>query len=165
MNQKRVRDILIVLLILVIVKFGINYCYENNLFSISHIKYNLYVNGLEKIDSEKLNSVINESQDELSIIYMGRESCPVCVELFPNIKAIFKEFEEITLNTSTVQINQYYFDSEQNNDALGQQLRKQINANTVPVIILVKNGTIELFESDRLALVDYLEEFEKELKY
>lgn len=164
MNQKHVRDILIVLLILLIAKFGINYCYENNLFSISHIKYNFYVNSLEKIDSEELNLVINESYDEISIIYMGRESCPVCVELLPNIKAIFKKFDETTVNASTVQINQYYFDSEQNNDALGQQLRKQINATTVPVIILVKDGTVELFESDSLALVDYLEEFEKKLK-
>lgn len=163
MFQKRLRDIIIILLILIVAKFGINYCYENDMFSLDHIKYTHYVNSLEAIDSEQLNDLVNQTQDEINIVYMGRKTCPVCVKLLPQISTVFETYNQITLNGTKNEIYQYYFDSEKNQTALAKQIREKIGANTVPVIIIIKDGNITLFDSDSLILSDYLEEFERQL--
>ncbi len=148
---------------MLVVKLGINYCYEKEYFSIDHWRYNYSISSMENIDSTEFNALVTKSENEVNLIYMGRESCPVCVELLPNIKTIFEKFDILELPSGKIKINQYYFDSEQNRTELAQQTRELIEANTVPAIIIIKNGEISLFESDSLMLNDYIEKFEKEL--
>lgn len=160
MEQRRLKDILVIVIILIIAKIAIAYCYEQKLFSVEHIKYNFYINSMENIDSEEFSNIILNSEQGVQIIYMGRESCPVCIDLFPKIKTIFNKFQTFDMNGEEVKVNQYYFDSEKNKTNLAQQIRNEINADTVPVIIVVKEGKVVLFDSSSLVLLDYVEKFE-----
>ena len=91
---------------------------------------------------------------------MGRESCPSCIDLLPRIKNIFAIYETAKINGQNIDVKQYYYDSEINNDKQKQKLKDQFAITTVPVILIIKSGDVILFEGDDLALNDYLSVFE-----
>ena len=68
---------------------------------------------MNEITTSQFNTLLinNQNDSSVTLIYMGRESCPVCIELLPQIKQHFKENQ---LLNNGEKVTQYYFDSEKN---------------------------------------------------
>ena len=143
------------LVVLLALKFGINYAYEEGYFDPENIKYTLQTMDMEKIDTEQFGELIQsaETSSEPAIIYMGRMSCPVCIDLMPEIKAILKE-NEVTADGEKVK--QVYFDSEKYKSTESKAIRDSIEANYVPSIIVINKG-VTVLDSDDISLGDISE--------
>lgn len=77
-NNKIVAKLILLTLSLILIIFGI-YTYNSN--------YEIYMYLQNNIDTEKLNSLISNI-DSNATIYIGRKTCPSCINLFPKSKQI-----------------------------------------------------------------------------
>ena len=141
-----IKELIILLVVLILLKWGINFIYEEGYFSPKNVKYSFTTMQMTNIDTAQLSSFIeNVTDNDVILIYMGRRTCPVCVELLPKINSIFKENKKLT--TGEV-IQQYYFDSEKYKSEESKALRESIKANYVPSIILIAYGEVLVFDAD-----------------
>lgn len=99
------------------------------------IEKNTYIKDVrlfEQINSEKADKLLSE--ENLAIVYIGRETCPYC-------RKFVKKLAELTheLNTTI-----YYINSENLSDSEISSFRKKYNIVTVPGFIVGKNGKTEV---------------------
>lgn len=165
----RTKEIIIILVVLVVIKLGISAFYDTDKFSFDQLKYSFYTSTMDKMDTKGLENLLAQDEerdggDNITIIYMGRDSCPYCVKLISRINQIFNNSKSIKLGENSVKINRYYFDSEKNDNKKTRELRESIGVEFVPTIIVIKNGNVSLFKTERLEEKDYLAEFSKVLE-
>ncbi|MGY3778992.1 conjugal transfer protein TraF [Isobaculum melis] len=78
--------------------------------------------------------------DERSLIYIGRKDCPVCQKFYPELEQM----------VSAEKINVYAYDTSKDVKKHLEELNQftgQLGIQTVPAVLVVKNGeVIEIFE-------------------
>ena len=85
-----------------------------------------------KILSEEADKLL--SNENLAVIYIGRETCPYCRKFAKKLSGLVNE-----INTTI-----YYVDSNNLSDDEIQSFREKYNIATVPGFIVSKNGNIEV---------------------
>lgn len=164
MNLKNIhmKELLFLLMILVLLKVGINAAYASGYFSPENIKYTFITMQMKDIDTIEFDKLLHENQNDPVMIYMGRMTCPVCVDLLSTIRTIFVENKKLK-DGKTVQ--QYYFDSEKYKSEESKALRESIGANYVPSIILIDSGKVQVFDADDIRAKDFSSEIANLLNY
>ena len=94
--------------------------------------YKYHIKLFEIISSEKADNLL--SSEDLSIIYIGRETCPFC-------RKFAKKLSELT---NKINKTIYYINSEDFSDTNLQSFREKYNIKTVPGFIVSKNKKIEV---------------------
>ncbi len=123
-NNKIVAKIILLTLSLILIIFGI-YTYNSN--------YEIYMYLQNNIDTEKLNSLISNI-DSNATIYIGRKTCPSCINLFPKSKQIFKNEKK----------NVYYYNTDKNRmEKLFLSAMEGLGIDGVPTILIIENGNIK----------------------
>jgi len=142
-----IKELIILLIILILLKIGVNIIYEKEIFTIENINYSITTLQMEQITTAEFSEILKSSNDNISpvIVYMGRKSCPACVELLPIICSILEENDTLANGDD---VKQYYFDSEKNKNEETQKLRESIGAKFVPSIIVIQGREISVFDSD-----------------
>ena len=165
MNLKNVhfKELLFLLVILVLLKFGINVIYDSGYFSPENIKYTFSTMKMESINTTEFGELLQtKNQNEPVLIYMGRITCPVCVDLLPKIQTTFSENQKLK-NGKAVQ--QYYFDSKKYKSEESKALRESINANYVPSVILIDSSEVFVFDADDIRESDFSSKIANLLSY
>ena len=85
-----------------------------------------------KILSEEADKLL--SNEDLTIVYIGRETCPYCRKFAKKLSGLVSE-----INTTI-----YYVDSNNFSDNGLSSFREKYNIVTVPGFIVRKNGEIEV---------------------
>jgi|LSQX01.3.fsa_nt_gb hypothetical protein len=123
-NNKIVAKLILLTLSLILIIFGI-YTYNSN--------YEIYMYLQNNIDTEKLNSLISNI-DSNATIYIGRKTCPSCINLFPKSKQIFKNEKK----------NVYYYNTDKNRmEKLFLSAMEGLGIDGVPTILIIENGNIK----------------------
>ena len=85
-----------------------------------------------KILSEEADKLL--SNESLSVVYIGRETCPYCRKFAKKLSGLVNE-----INTTI-----YYIDSDNFSDNELKSFREKYNIVTVPGFIVSKNGKFEV---------------------
>ncbi len=158
----KIKEVILILLVLVVIKFGISILYNKSEFSIKNLKYSLYTSSLESLNTEELEAAVTDlsiDDEDISLIYVGRLTCPYCVEHISHIKDIFENFKKISVGGEEIKVKQFYFDSEKYNTIEALKIRDEIGAKYVPTIILINKGKISIFSSEEIGADEYLNNF------
>lgn len=91
------------------------------------------VSLFKKILSEEADKLL--SNEDLAVIYIGRETCPYC-------RKFVKKLSELATEIS---ITIYYVDSNNFADNEMNSFREKYNILTIPGFIIRKNGEIEVY--------------------
>lgn len=90
------------------------------------------VKSFKKILSSETESLLSE--EDLVVIYIGRETCPYCRKFANKLSGLVDE-----INTTI-----YYIDSANSSDSGLSSFREKYEIVTVPGFIVKKNGEIEV---------------------
>ena len=99
---------------------------------IEEYSYEEDVSLFTKIISEEADKLL--SNEDLAVVYIGRETCPYCRKFAKKLSGLFSE-----INTTI-----YYVDSNNFSDNNLKSFREKYNIVTVPGFIVRKNGEIEV---------------------
>lgn len=99
---------------------------------IEEYNYKEDVSLFTKILSNEADKLL--SNDDLAVIYIGRETCPYCCKFAKKLSRLISE-----INTTI-----YYVDSNNFSDNELNSFREKYNIVTVPGFIVCKNGEIEV---------------------
>lgn len=99
---------------------------------IEEYNYKEDVSLFTKILSEEADKLL--SNENLAVIYIGRETCPYCRKFAKKLSGLVSEIN------STI----YYVDSNNLSDSELSSFREKYNIVTVPGFIVGKNGEIEV---------------------
>lgn len=150
--QFRLKDIILVLVVLIGMKFLINGIYTDTI-SIEKLKYLTYTKTIPSLDESNLEQIVLaiESEKEIpdQIIYFGRSSCPYCVESIQKIKNIFDQYELMQIEEGTKIIKKYYFNTDKYDTNKVTKLRNDIGVNYIPSIIIIKKWSSNSFYTRR----------------
>lgn len=103
------------------------------------------VSLFKKILSEEADKLL--SNEDLTVIYIGREACPYC-------RKFVKKLSELSNEISTTI---YYVDSSDFDDNGINSFREKYNITTVPGFIILKNREIEVYCDSSLPKNEILE--------
>lgn len=138
MKQKRFKQAGAVFLIIIAV-----WCIVGFASKISGaVRYDAAVKQMETIDSTQLEALLKHKQEEIALIYLGRKTCPDCVNAISDIETIFQQNQ--TLNNGE-SVAQYYFDTEANQDEKAASLRKLLNIQVVPSVVVVRGEDVKVY--------------------
>ena len=142
------------MLIFLLAKWGVNVIYEEGFLYPDNIRYTIATLQMESINVDEFSELIapEAGNTETTLIYMGRKTCPVCVDLMPEIKSILAENETLADGTKT---QQYYFDSGKYKSERTKELRDSIGADYVPSIIVVQNETVNVYDADSIGTGEF----------
>ena len=99
---------------------------------IEEYSYEEDVSLFTKIISEEADKLL--SNEDLAVVYIGRETCPYCRKFAKKLSGLFRE-----INTTI-----YYVDINNFSDNNLKSFREKYNIVTVPGFIVSKNGEIEV---------------------
>lgn len=93
--------------------------------------YQFNVRKLTRVNVEQVSEMF--SNNDSGIIYVGRSTCPGCVEFVPKLN------EALSNNSSNTTV--YYFDTDRNRelDNFGVIVEK-LGVETVPTLVIIENG-------------------------
>lgn len=107
----------------------------------------------KSINSDEVFSLLDDSENE-NTLYVGRETCPHCSTFAPKLIEAIKQ-ENVLV---------YYYDTSvaraDNVDKLNE-LMEILNVKSVPALLKIKNGTVEMRLSDYKnldAIVDFIKQ-------
>ena len=149
------KKVCFLLVILVVLKIGIGFFYENDYFSIEKLNYLSKTITMNQIETVELEALIDSNPNEILMVYFGRDTCPYCVENITKVKKIFDIYEQ------SAQVKMYYLDTKKNNDYSTQKLKENLGIEYVPTIVVLKDDKKMLFGSEEFVLSDYEVAFEK----
>lgn len=113
----------------------------------------VYVNATEKmatLDTTQLEEILNGEQEEVTLIYMGRKTCPDCVQAIGDIKKMFQNNQTLA---DGQHVAQYYFDTDANRDENAAAIRESLDIYTVPSVLVVRGDDVTV-HSKRFAQID-----------
>lgn len=149
-----IKEIFFLLVFLVALKFGITAIYNAEWFSHpEYIKYAWDVRNLDKLDVDQFIKISEEdNSDKTFLIYIGRKSCPVCVELLPKIKNVLNENEQVS---EKQQRKIYYFDSEKYDSEKTSQIRESFGIKTVPSILVLNGSSFSVYDAKSIGAEEF----------
>lgn len=156
------KNILIIVVVLLAMKFGINIAYDNGYFSPDQWRYSYLTMSMQKIDTNEFKDILQRSSQDIYMIYVGRNTCPTCIESIDNVKNIFDYYEEVG-KKEDISIKLCYFDTKQYNDSIAVDLRKSLGIDYIPTIVATQNKKVFLFDSDNFALSDCEDVFKESI--
>ncbi|AOA03478.1 thioredoxin family protein [Carnobacterium maltaromaticum] len=138
----------IVIFVLALITFGtvLTVKYSDKLL------YFCNVSSLKKLDTNDLKSLTK--QEGTHIVYIGRPTCEYCIDFVPKLNKVVKE--------TNLEVN--YYDTDKNRKDLQMtELLTELNVETVPAVIVVKDKTVvKQINPTKLSAIDLENEF---LKY
>lgn len=138
----------IVIFVLALIMFGtvLTVKYSDKLL------YFCNVSSLKKLDTNDLKSLTK--QEGTHIVYIGRPACEYCIDFVPKLNKVVKE--------TNLEVN--YYDTDKNRKDLQMtELLTELNVETVPAVIVVKDKTVvKQINPTKLSAIDLENEF---LKY
>lgn len=94
--------------------------------------YNGYMFFQKSINPKELNALIKN--DNNAVIYIGKNTCSDCLNLFSKIKKILQNQN----------IETFYLDANKNRDEdLFKSVLQKLEVEMVPTILIIKNGVVE----------------------
>lgn len=88
---------------------------------------------LTDIDSDQLTNLLDE-ESELQYLYIGRPTCPICVEFQPILEEVIQEEE----------IDVYYYNTDvarEENSSILSEMMENLDVTSVPTLMAIENGT------------------------
>ncbi|WP_413497473.1 thioredoxin family protein [Carnobacterium maltaromaticum] len=138
----------IVIFVLALITFGtvLTVKYSDKLL------YFYNVSSLKKLDTNDLKSLTK--QEGTHIVYIGIPTCEYCIDFVPKLNKVVKE--------TNLEVN--YYDTDKNRKDLQMtELLTELNVETVPAVIVVKDKTVvKQIKPTKLSAIDLENEF---LKY
>ena len=138
----------IVIFVLALITFGtvLTVKYSDKLL------YFYNVSSLKELDTNDLKSLTK--QEGTNIVYIGRPTCEYCIDFVPKLNKVVKE--------TNLEVN--YYDTDKNRKDLQMtELLTELNVETVPAVIVVKDKTVvKQINPTKLSAIDLENEF---LKY
>lgn len=138
----------IVIFVLALITFGtvLTVKYSDKLL------YFCNVSSLKKLDTNDLKSLTK--QEGTHIVYIGIPTCEYCIDFVPKLNKVVKE--------TNLEVN--YYDTDKNRKDLQMtELLTELNVETVPAVIVVKDKTVvKQIKPTKLSAIDLENEF---LKY
>lgn len=97
-------------------------------YAYKETEYAIAIKKLNKIEHQEISSLIDRSENENIIIYIGRETCPFCKMFVPKLT------QAVTETNSSVN----YIDTE-NKDTTLLDFANKYNINEIPKLIVLSN--------------------------
>ena len=122
------RKLVYITVFLIIFIFVIRYVSKHNI--LAEIRYELFTKTMSDINSKQLLDIEVNSKDENYIIYVGRKSCPDCIEIIKKINSLKDLFEEDNYEF-------YYFDTDKyKNEVDFQEALDLYDIDFIPTVVI-----------------------------
>ena len=148
------------LMVLLVAKFGISYLYNQDM-SLDKIKYQFYTASLEEINTQDLKAILEEKANSIYLIFVGRDTCPTCIDTIGNVSQIFSKCDDNLEGEYTV--FKCYYNTKKYNEKAAVELRNDLGIKYIPAILVVKNGDMFKFDEENLVVSDYLDIFQNDI--
>lgn len=122
------RKLVYITVFLIIFIIVIRYVSKHNI--LAEIRYEFFTKKMGDINSKQLLDIEANSKDENYIIYVGRKSCPDCIETIKKINSLKDLFEEDNYEF-------YYFDTDKHkNEVDFQEALDLYDIDFIPTVVI-----------------------------